>query len=61
MAWIREHYGVPAKRGGRILFEGKPAVITSARHGGLRVRLDGEKRSIPIHPTWEVVYLPDSA
>jgi hypothetical protein len=57
MAWIRQYYGVPAKRGGRILFEGQPGVITSARGAGLRVRMDGEKRSIPIHPVWEVVYL----
>lgn len=35
-------------------------MITSARHGGLRIRLDGEKHPVPIHPTWEVVYLPDT-
>lgn len=60
MAWVRQYYGVPAKRGGKVLFEGRPAVITSTRGPHLRIRLDGERRSIPIHPTWEVVYLPDT-
>ena len=56
MDYVRRTYSVPAKRGGRIKFEGKPGVITSARGGGLRIRLDGEKHSVPVHPTWEMEY-----
>lgn len=54
--WVREHYQVPAKRWMRITFQGKPGVITSFGRACLRVRLDGETRSIPCHPVWEIQY-----
>lgn len=57
MEYIRTHYAVPAKRGGRVEYEGKPGVITGTRDAHLRIRLDGEKHSLPYHPTWHIKYL----
>lgn len=65
MQWIRDHYGVPAKRGGRVRYspcEGsadKPRLgtITGAASPHLRVRLDGDRHSLPFHPTWQLEYL----
>ena len=65
MDYIRKMYSVPAKRGGRVRW--KPILqralqltgtITSARGAYLRVRPDGKKRSITLHPTWNITYLP---
>jgi len=70
MKWIRETYGVPAKRGVRIEFqpdnEGKRpyrGTITSAKGGYLRVRRDGETRTYPapFHPTWGLTYFSPNA
>lgn len=55
--YVRRTYGVPAKRGGRVIVDGHKGVITSFRDGALRVRFDGETRSVPAHPTWRVQYL----
>ncbi|MET8648510.1 hypothetical protein [Nocardia aurea] len=61
MQYVRDYYGVPAKRGGRVRYTGdkepRLGTIASARHGGLRIRLDGDKRAMPFHPTWELEYL----
>lgn len=66
MAWVRENYGVPAKRGGRVEYtsrEGSPdtvirfGTITGTRGPHLLVRLDGQKDSRPYHPTWQLRYL----
>lgn len=58
--YVRRYYGVPAKRGMRVIADGKPGVITSFRDARINVRLDGEKRPAPWHPTWHMVYLaPD--
>lgn len=57
MDYIRTYYKVPAKRGGKVLYKGMHGVITSARGGYLRIRLDGEKRIGSYHPTWEITYL----
>ncbi|PKV80879.1 hypothetical protein [Nocardia fluminea] len=63
MKYVRDYYAVPAKRGRRVRYtgEGEPRLgtITSARQGGLRIRLDGDKRSLPFHPTWELEYLTE--
>jgi hypothetical protein len=60
MMRIRECYGVPAYRGARIRFQGREGVITgtsrTAMH--LRARLSGDKRTVLLHPTWEIEYLP---
>lgn len=59
MQWIRSTYGIPAKRGMRVIADGKPGVITGSRGGYLIIRLDGwekgNKRAY--HPTWEMQYL----
>lgn len=57
MAYIRRHYGVPAKRGMRVVANGQPGVITGTVDGKyLRIRLDGVPRSLPHHPTWRIDY-----
>ena len=56
MAWIRRQYGVPAKRGGRVFYQGRPGVITGSVSEYIRVRLDGEPRSRRYHPTWRIEY-----
>lgn len=63
MQKIRDSYGVPAKRGGRVEYTGNgrnvPGQITGAKGALLRVRLDGDKFSILFHPTWQLRYLED--
>jgi hypothetical protein len=60
MASLRRYYGVPAKRGGTILFTGlKHPVegrILSARAHKLWIRTADGRRFGPLHPTWEVEY-----
>jgi len=56
--YVRSRYGVPAKRGGRVKFRGMLGTLTSGAGNYVRVRLDGEERSIIVHPTWEMEYLP---
>ena len=63
MACIRKTYGVPAKRGGRVVYlEGEKrrtlGIITGARYGYLRIRLDGVSYSQNYHPTYNLEYLP---
>lgn len=67
METIRRQYGVPAKRGGRILYiddDGTKwyCTIKSSRDGYLRVladdRIRGYKGRMLLHPTWNVQYLP---
>jgi hypothetical protein len=65
MQWVRDSYGVPAKRGGRVRYTGEKVprlgTITGTRGPYLRIRLDGDKRSMPFHPTWELEYLGSAA
>ncbi len=62
MRYIREFYRVPAKRGMRVTYSNpkfsnpKQGIITGSMGAYLRIRLDGEKRSRPYHPTWEIQY-----
>lgn len=69
MKYIRKHYKVPAKRGGRVRYSGDPSgvthdgTITSAKDARIRVRFDGNPfgrgpHPIPCHPTWKIEYLP---
>lgn len=61
MEYIRSHYQVPARRGGRITFQGKPGKITGAKGTSLLVRLDEKPAEIvPIHPTWRVEYAEEN-
>ena len=61
MNWIRKTYNVPAKRGGRVVYSGgsddRYGTITGSRGQYLLIRLDGDKASLPYHPTWELRYL----
>lgn len=59
MEWIRSHYLVPAKRGGRIIFDGNPGRICSVAGGHLVIHLDGtpESRRFRVHPGWRMEYL----
>lgn len=62
LEYIRKTYGVPAKRGGRIVYTGStkgPLIGTIIRGGDscLVVRLDGYPQVVRLHPTWEIQYL----
>ncbi len=63
--WVRETYGVPAKRGGRVEYTGgaKPVLgtIVGASGGHLSIRLDGGKHALPYHPTWKLRYLEEAS
>ncbi len=58
---IRRVYGVLAKRGGRVRYTGGGvAVLGTIRSAGgpyVNIRLDGAKRTLAFHPTWELEYL----
>ena len=55
--YVRAMYDVPAKRGMRVIANGKPGRITSGAGHRIRVRLDGERHSGFWHPTWRMEYL----
>lgn len=57
MDYVRRYYGVPAKRGARVVADGRPGVIVGARGAYIRVRLDGDKFARNWHPTWAMDYL----
>ena len=67
MNYIRNYYGVPAKRGGRVRYTGglQGGVLVGARlgtiksaHGGyLMILLDGDKYARTFHPTWNLEYI----
>lgn len=63
LAYIRDYYGVPAKRGGRVLYTGcgqeEYGTIKSANGAHLNILLDGHKHVNPFHPTWKLEYLPE--
>lgn len=57
MSYVRHFYGVPAQRGRKVTYEGRPGRITSADHR-LRVRFDGDTFSSIVHPTEDrLIYL----
>ena len=68
MAYIRDYYGVPAKRGARIRWtwhrKGEPrndeGTIAGSCGQYLRVRFDGSTQVLSLHPTWEIEYLERS-
>lgn len=65
MQYIRDTYGVPAKRGARVEYTGgkepRLGTITGTGGCGILIRLDGEKTSSPYHPTWKLRYLTPNA
>jgi len=56
MAYIREYYKVPAKRGGRVLINGWAGTIIGAAGQYIKVRYDGSRVVRLFHPTWRVTY-----
>lgn len=58
--YVREHYGVPAKRGTRVTFTdhdgSRGGVIVSFPDQYIGVRFDGERRTSRLHPTWGITY-----
>jgi hypothetical protein len=63
---IREQYGVPAKRGARVVYTSSRGVLrgtikSAAAHGMyIMVHLDGDPKNLRrcFHPTWNIEYLP---
>ncbi len=57
MEYIRETYGVPAKRGTPVEYcEAEHGVIVGAKGAYLRVRFLGERRPRTLHPTYALRY-----
>lgn len=56
--YIKSYYGVDAKRGQRVVANGKPGVITGADGQYVTIRLDGEKHAKPYHPIDGIDYAP---
>lgn len=65
MKYIRDYYGVPAKRGAAIIYTGNgervAGRIIGSISGHLRARLVGVEYTVILHPTWKVEYLEPSA
>ena len=61
--YIRKAYGVDFKPGERIAMDGKLGVIVRPRNDPqyLRVRFDGTKHVMNVHPTWQIKRLPARA
>jgi len=57
MEWIRRHYNVPAKRGMKVIAQGRKGIIVGSKGEYLRVRVEGEKNTISFHPEWEMEYI----
>ena len=63
LQYVRDRYGVPARRGGRVRFfysptDFKEGHIKSVRYGRLRVKFDDGER-VSLHPDYQVQYLND--
>lgn len=50
LRYICRHYGVPAKVGAAVEYEGKRGKVTGASGPHVKVKLDGDKHSLPYHP-----------
>lgn len=64
LEYIRLSYKVPAKRFSRVEYlasdgELLQGTIVGATQARLKVRLDGATRSVFMHPTYRLKYLPD--
>lgn len=60
--YVRDYYGVPAYKGGRVRYEGGDApregVITRAGGAHFYIQFDDcDFESGPFHPTWKLDYL----
>jgi len=57
--YVREHYGVPAEIGRRVLAHGEPGIVAEDRGNYIGVTLDKDKPGTVnnYHPTDDIVYL----
>jgi len=51
LEYIRNYYGVTAKKGKIVKYKDKLGIITGASGPHVKVRLDGEKNAHPYHPS----------
>lgn len=56
LSYIRAYYRVPAKRGMRVVMDGRTGVIVGAVYAYLRIRFDDTGEVRPAHPTWRIEY-----
>lgn len=59
LRFIRETYGVPCKRGMRVIAQGHAGVITGGNGHFIRIKLDCSEHSRNFRPTQEIAYLDD--
>jgi hypothetical protein len=61
--YIRRTYGVDPKIGQRITMDGRLGTIIRPQGDPqyLNVRFDGQKHTVPVHPTWRVDYAATTA
>lgn len=59
--YVRRYYGVPAKRGMRVIVNGNLGTIVSFPGQYIGVRFDGEKHVERCHPTWRVIYVKEDS
>jgi len=58
MDYIRKFYGVPAKRGARVIYGASGyGTIVGSMGAYIRVRMDGEKQVRSYHPTYLMTYI----
>lgn len=57
--WIRSRYGVPARLGVKVVFDGRSGVIVALYGGSVHVRLDGGE-TVPVHPMWRMEYVAET-
>ena len=50
LEYVRNYYGVPAKKGKVVSYNGKLGVITGASGPHVKVKLEGAKHALPYHP-----------
>ncbi|MCT4625842.1 hypothetical protein [Halodesulfovibrio sp.] len=57
-SYVREHYGVPAQIGMRVIVDGKPGIISEDHGNYIGVNFDEDKPGVVLscHPTWRVEY-----
>jgi hypothetical protein len=59
LAYVCDHYSVPAHEGRRVTVDGQPGVIVGADRSGARLLVQfDDGYCLPAHPTWRVDYEP---
>jgi hypothetical protein len=58
MDYIRKYYGVPAKRGMRVIYGASGyGTIVGSKGCYLRIRMDGERKVKSYHPEYLLTYI----